>query len=324
MSSLMPLLSKQDRTKNVMLDILRLIKCTHNCNPRLSNDKCNSVECFLEILCNFRNNIVFPEHLNILTNENILWHFIAQGLSHLDALTRKRANYIFKRAMDAPIAFDIDNNGNLHSLIPFMDLDNFKHQRKMWDDFFIVIETLEEKQVHLVQQVFGKISQLMSKVPKSFETLSLNKPLDINWILVIYKLLFQHQNQAIVKWSAQNFLTVFSSNYIGYHEFVTFLCTTVLNALNSTKYFTYLQDLEIKCELEILLSQFLGSYLPLKSMPDSVQTNTSFWNRFLKAVFAISWGPLPLFHITRAISVSLKNKDSNGNRYVQKRMIALF
>ena len=299
-----------------MKDILRLIRSQHSSLPKINNDnKCRSAECLLTILCYLKDSLVFPQHLDILTSDNFLWHFIASGMSHQESVTRKRANYLFKRAIDVPFSDNADVKGNIQLVVAFLDAATYQQQRKVWEDFLIVVETLEEKQVHLIKQVFNKISQLISIVPRYSEDLSLSKPLHITWILVIFNLLFQHQNHAIVKWSVTKFLTSFTDFCIGYSEFVKFVSSSLIHALNSSKLFLYNDDLEIHCEMETLLTTFLTTFLPKEPM-SNFNYNHIFWNSFLQAIFSISWGPLPLFHVTRAVSNVLKHANLNDKRYV--------
>ena len=170
-------------------------------------------------------------------------------------------------------------NCNQESLVPFMTANTFKEQRKIWDDFFLVIETLEEKQVHLVKQIFNKIQKLVSKVPNISKEPSVDKPFHISWILVIYRLLFQHQNNAIVKWSVHNFLTTFDYKYIGYSEFIDFLCGPLLIVLNSSKQFSY-KNHNTSCETEDLLTNFLAEFTHKDTLNSS--PNHAFWNYFLQ------------------------------------------
>ena len=307
---MLPKSLKDGQSKILFESLLEMIVQEH-CSCKQSNEQCQSVECQLEIMCQLKTSLKFPEHLKILGKDNFLWRLIAKGLSHEDGLTRKRANYLLKRAIDTPHSSDLDEIDKT-LLVSFMDSTSFKEQRKIWDDFFLVIETLEEKQVHLVKQVFTKMQRLVNKVPNSLEPSSRNKSLHITWIMVIYKLLFQHQNNAIVKWSVHNFLTTFDCNYIGYSEFIDFSCGPLLSVLNSSKHFSY-KEPNTSCETEVLLANFLSGFIN-DNMLDSNPNSTTFWNYFLRAVFSISWGPLPLYHVTRAISNVLKEIGPNTIR----------
>ena len=76
-----------------------------------------------------------------------------------------------------------------------------------WTSYFIVVETLEEKQVHLVKQVVGRFVQLKAKASSEGAAPSQDKPLHPAWILALYSLFFQHQNSAVAKWGLEHLLT---------------------------------------------------------------------------------------------------------------------
>ena len=313
LSALVQLSRQEDKVTFALKCKLEWIIKKHNQESAINEDKCHSVECLLEILCQLRNGIDISSHLDILTKDNFLWHSLAKGLSHVDGLTRKRANYLLKRFIDSPINCK-EESSFMMSLVPFLDSKHYQQTIKIWNDFFIVIETLEEKQVHLVKQVFNRINQLLSKVPENIENLCSTKPLNIVWILVIYKLLFQHQNQAIVRWSLHNFLINFSGAFLTDDNFVSFMCSTFLNTLNSNKHFVYSGISNISCEMEALISGFLSRLVPEKGMDNIENVHRMFWNRFLTGVLSISWGPLPLFHVTKSIADVLSHGDKSGKR----------
>ena len=101
-----------------------------------------------------------------------------------------RANYLAKRALFcAPgIAVDQDNN----RVWPKSRCPG----SSVWTSYFIVAETLEEKQVHLVKQVVGHFQGLVSK---SASLVGEATPIHPVWILSLYKLFFNHQNAAVAK-----------------------------------------------------------------------------------------------------------------------------
>ena len=308
---MLPKSLKDEKSQKSFESLLEMVVQEHRRPSNQSEEQSQSVECLMEIVCQLKTSLRFPEHLKILAENNFLWNLIAKGLSHEDGLTRKRANYLLKRAIDMPHTSHVDECDKT-VLVSYMDSSSFKEQRKIWDDFFLVIETLEEKQVHLVKQVFNKIQRLVEKVPNSLELSSRKKSFHIAWIMVIYKLLFQHQNNAIVKWSVHNFLTTFDYKYIGYSEFIDFLCGPLLIVLNSSKQFSY-KNHNTSCETEDLLTNFLAEFTHKDRLNSS--PNHAFWNCFLQAVFTLSWGPLPLYHVTRAISNVIKGIGPNRTRY---------
>ncbi len=56
--------------------------------------------------------------------------------------------------------------------------------QKSWDDFFLIVETIDEKQVHLVKQVVPRLCKLYG-----------NGDVDLqpSWVLVIFEIMFVHQ-----------------------------------------------------------------------------------------------------------------------------------
>ena len=82
---------------------------------------------------------------------------IQNGLSNPAALNRKRSQYLLKRYVDAT-----DEHVDL------------------FNDFFLVMETLEEKQMHIINPVLTRMESLEERILVKKET-------DSSWILCIYK-----------------------------------------------------------------------------------------------------------------------------------------
>ena len=101
-----------------------------------------------------------------------------------------RANYLAKRALFCVPGIAVDQENNRvwpKSRCP---------GSSVWTSYFIVAETLEEKQVHLVKQVVGHFQGL---VAKSGSLVGEATPIHPVWILSLYKLFFNHQNAAVAK-----------------------------------------------------------------------------------------------------------------------------
>jgi hypothetical protein len=54
------------------------------------------------------------------------------------------------------------------------------------------------------------------------------------------------------------------------------------------------------CEFHCSLIEFFAVF----STVEDYQIRSKFWSKFLTSVFEISWGPIPLFYVTRAIALS--------------------
>ena len=79
------------------------------------------------------------------------WLLVQTGLVHANPLTRKRALYLLKRATDFALTNHLDltchdaSSASVHNAVPL-----FEARCKIWDDFFLCIELLEETSVRSV------------------------------------------------------------------------------------------------------------------------------------------------------------------------------
>ena len=235
---------------------------------------------------------------------NGVWEILAEGLSTFgNPLAKKRANYIMKRLLTNVTNSDIDISleDNPMVAIPF--------RREIWNDFFTVVETLEESQVHIVNQVTGKIGRLMTMVQYSeVAHLTEEKPLHMIWILVIFKILLQHCNMTIMKCGLEFFLREFPnvSNWpqVSSHPLMLrFYKTSLFPALNTTKFFTYQSD--HSCSLETLLSGFVTS----RHAGSSPASDSTFWNTVISSLCSVNWGSIPLLHVVRSFSNAINARS---------------
>ena len=89
---------------------------------------------------------------------------IQQGLSNELAMNRKRAQYLSKRYQD------------------FYALD-----ANIFDDYFLVVETLEEKQIHIIKPVLTKVINIQHGI-------LLKKKAHPSWLTALYKRILAHEN----------------------------------------------------------------------------------------------------------------------------------
>jgi hypothetical protein len=73
---------------------------------------------------------------------------------------------------------------------------------QLWEDYFLVLETLEEKAPHLIQQILSRVTALASDSGASG-----GHPLHLSWLLIIFTRFFQHQNTIVIRQGLEAFLT---------------------------------------------------------------------------------------------------------------------
>jgi len=94
-----------------------------------------------------------------LFSSSTLWHCVQKGLQHAVALTRKRAIFILRRALD--FAGLISDSAESTAVVDSTDVLNSVHclcqLSSVWHEVIILFETLEEKQVNLYLSVIMQI-----------------------------------------------------------------------------------------------------------------------------------------------------------------------
>ena len=161
---------------------------------------------------------------------------------------------------------------------------NKKAARENFETYFLVLETLEEKQVHIVKQVVQKIRYLV-KISSAEDEPSFHS----SWTLILFLRMFQHPNMSLVGWGLQLFLqTKFSHKTLTDQNFLSFLCNPFLDVLNETK--VYSRDQTSGETVALLLAEFLSDCRErLHCEAAAVLMRT-----FVTAVATKSWGPIPL------------------------------
>ena len=117
------------------------------------------------------------------------WAMVQAGLVSEDGLTRKRSMFLLKRTLDT-VTSDLGRVEDGSGLVS----GDKSSARENFDNYFLVLETLEEKQVHLVRQVVAKIQQLLH-----LSTGAGGVRFHPSWILILFLRVFHHPNIAIVR-----------------------------------------------------------------------------------------------------------------------------
>uniref|UniRef100_A0AAV2JQ28 tRNA (guanosine(18)-2'-O)-methyltransferase TARBP1 n=1 Tax=Knipowitschia caucasica TaxID=637954 RepID=A0AAV2JQ28_KNICA len=136
---------------------------------------------------------------NTLTSDPPLpiqfWKMIQDGLMHKDSLARKRALYLLKRCValsqDRSFGFQSAKEGEA---LFMWDCKN-KVWKEFWEDYVLVMETLEENQIHIICPVLNRIDTLIQIVNNS-EGSGVLHP---SWLLCVYQRIFHSENKALMK-----------------------------------------------------------------------------------------------------------------------------
>ena len=107
-----------------------------------------SISMWLSLLCSVSDSL-FPTHPFLSSSQ--FWQLVQAGLKHEDPLPRKRALYLLRRATQSKAVFSSDLLHPDSSLL-----------LTPLNSYFLLLDTLEEKQPHLVRQLLPRLEELFS------------------------------------------------------------------------------------------------------------------------------------------------------------------
>uniref|UniRef100_A0A669E0X2 tRNA (guanosine(18)-2'-O)-methyltransferase TARBP1 n=1 Tax=Oreochromis niloticus TaxID=8128 RepID=A0A669E0X2_ORENI len=117
------------------------------------------------------------------------WTMVQDGLIHSDSVSRKRALFLLKRCaalseedgLDCPLSATREGK---------------KKKLKFWEDYVLVMETLEENQIHVVRPVLNRIDTLIQTTANDDQGQGLFHP---SWLLCVYQRMFHSENKSLMR-----------------------------------------------------------------------------------------------------------------------------
>ncbi|XP_067009826.2 probable methyltransferase TARBP1 isoform X2 [Anabrus simplex] len=258
-----------------------------------SKTKC-SISQVLLVLCALADFYLPCTEQNLLVTFSVIeldsfWRMIQCGLSHEDPLIRKQALYLLKRALDGRCQAAAEAKRETDAIFHW----NPKYSKELstlWDSVFLILEVLEEKQVHLVKPVLYVIDKLIEAVDNSL--------LHPSWYICIFHRVLSHDNNLVVKWGILHLINLHLNFFTRLVEENRFnLISALVNALNNSSLYTKNGEAVSLSEVGKGLASLFASFA---SLPH--EESRSFFTILLSAIGNISWGPVPMFHIIYALS----------------------
>jgi len=150
------------------------------------------------ILCGLADFFSSPGNY-ILFDKAEFWKIIQRGLVLTDPLSRKRTVYLLKRALDLldkqPCNLSVKSE---ECCIFYWATEEKESLRSLWQDYILLMETLDEKQVHIIKPVLPRISSIVDATKRRANG---GFMLDISWLLTLYHRASQHDNKFICRWA---------------------------------------------------------------------------------------------------------------------------
>uniref|UniRef100_A0A673BT74 tRNA (guanosine(18)-2'-O)-methyltransferase TARBP1 n=1 Tax=Sphaeramia orbicularis TaxID=375764 RepID=A0A673BT74_9TELE len=125
------------------------------------------------------------------------WRMVQDGLTHRDSVSRKRALYLLKRCVALSEEEGVDTFPSQQDETLFKwTSDRSKLLREFWEDYALVMETLEENQVHVVRPVLNRIDTLIQMTANDSQGHGLLHP---SWLLCVYQRMFHSENKTLMR-----------------------------------------------------------------------------------------------------------------------------
>lgn len=229
------------------------------------------------------------EHTSRMENDNMFWKIIQHGLIHPNPLSRKRSQYVLKRAVDTCTSSTADGYSKYMS----WQMNRKKEIEKLWYDFFLLIETLEEKQAHVIKPVLEKLDRLILASSKN--------GFHVSWVLIIFHRIFCHDNKNIRQWGLMKFLNLKFPEEVLMNGFLSFVTCHLISILSDYMY--YARDPGQPPKTSSVIGDQLILFFRNIIITLSVSNQRHFLCSLLESVFdGRPWGGIPLFYLLRSVS----------------------
>ena len=280
------------------LGFLRCLALITNNEPKVLNDLLGELDAYSPDLVS-RINVYVATYEALFRDKTChcpgLWNWVQKGLAHSDHLTRKRAMFLLNQGLETCLV----QGGDFGASNLFSSEEMDFQKAKMWPSYFLVLDTIEEPQIHIVKQIASRLQTIVGQASSDLTGTGNNGLMDISWLLVIYRILLNHQNQAIAKWGLGHILEDFRpddiNQLVNRNCFKSFILKDLMPMLNQPK----LYDRNECKTLDQKLDKFIGN-LVKKLTKESAPL---FWNDcLLQPLTELSWDVVPFYFITQISS----------------------
>uniref|UniRef100_A0A8D0NNK7 tRNA (guanosine(18)-2'-O)-methyltransferase TARBP1 n=1 Tax=Sus scrofa TaxID=9823 RepID=A0A8D0NNK7_PIG len=229
------------------------------------------------------------------------WRTVQAGLAWAeDALTRKRARYLLQRAVEVSAEQGADYAcapGEETGPSLFWWSEKKKDELlKFWENYILIMETLEGNQIHVIKPVLPKLNNLFEYAVSEENGCWLFHP---SWHLCIYKRMFESENKILTKEGVTHFLELYETRVLPFSPEFSEVRTA----------FPFLLMLDVLTEspgqligsgspLGLKLQKFLVTYISL--LPEEIKS--SFLLKFIQKMTSRHWCAIPILFLSKALA----------------------
>ena len=235
--------------------------------------------------CDFQNTEISYN----VAKDNIFWKLVQSGLTSNDPLVRKQALYLMKRAVDRICQNNVSFTLHCPDAVFWWDPAD---SSKIWEQFFLIIETLEEKQVHIIRPVLPVVNFLVAPSREC-------NVLHVSWLLCVFCRILSNDSNFVVKWGIINFVRIHRELHFvrnGY-RILEFL-RPFMNAVNNSALYSVNPEHCSPSEIGESLKDLFEDVIAESSREDC----RVFFCCVLDVMNSVSWAPVPLFNVVYALA----------------------
>ncbi|XP_067844711.1 probable methyltransferase TARBP1 isoform X2 [Heptranchias perlo] len=229
------------------------------------------------------------------------WKVLQTGLVQTDNTSRKRAMYLLKRAVAVSNTLKRDICSEYQtesdSCIFWWSGEKNKQHVQLWENYILIMETLEENQVHVIRPILPRLKSLMDATVSSDQGNSL---FHTSWLLCAYKRMFESENKTVMKEGLFHFLDLGVMKYpFRTQELSEFICGPVMDALSESTLYSRSPDQIIgSCPvLGVKLQTLFVDFV--ENVPEEFKGD--FLMKLIKSMATKHWCAIPILFISRAL-----------------------
>ncbi|KAM3863056.1 putative methyltransferase TARBP1 [Diretmus argenteus] len=231
------------------------------------------------------------------------WRILQDGLTHRDNVSRKRALYLLKRCValseEEEAECPCSPSGDDELLFRWAP-NSSKLLREFWEDYALVMETLEENQIHVVRPVLNRIDALIqtTAVDSRASHSGLFHP---SWLLCVYQRMFHSENKSLMREGVCHLLELQALQQPAFAlAFSQFIVGPFMDVLSESSLFHRAIEQSIgDCpELGVKLQVFMATFF--SSLPP--EDRGSVLLQLIRRLGSQHWCAVPILFLSQALS----------------------
>ncbi|PVD26269.1 hypothetical protein C0Q70_13939 [Pomacea canaliculata] len=242
-----------------------------------------------------------------ISSSNTFWFLIQSGLHSDDPALRKRSMYLLKRIIDTCEKSNKDfsvppavTSADIISSLPcfWWSKQYQKELSKVWEDFILLLETLDEKQTHVIKPILPRMQSVTDAATfKQGHVL-----LHTSWLVTLLTRAFVHESVYIVRWAAETVLHMdFTKVPMMQQGQKAFLTHQLLGFLQDLKLYTRQEGSHVG-SCSGVGSGLKGFFASCCAALKTQQEQADFVQHILQTIVKDNWASVPLVFITQGLS----------------------